>query len=114
MPDTTPPAPSRRSPVVAVMSTLAAMQVLVSGAALGDVVGAKVAALLVLMVAAAQVGLQFYVRSQVTPWQTVAAQRVEDGSLVAGPAAVDAPAGAPVEEPAPTVDPAKTSRRRKA
>lgn len=49
------------------MSTLAALQVLTGGAALGDVLGAKAAGPCTVAVAAAQTGLQFYVRDQVTP-----------------------------------------------
>jgi hypothetical protein len=58
---------TKREPVVLVMSILAGLQVLTGGAALADVFGAQVAGLLILAVAAAQVGLQFYVRGQVTP-----------------------------------------------
>lgn len=90
-------ASSNRSPVLAVMSTLAALQVLTGGAALGEVLGAKAAGLCILAVAAAQTGLQFYVRGQVTPWSAVAASVDGDGSLVAGPAA-DVPTGALVAE----------------
>lgn len=93
---------SKASPVLAVMSTLAALQVLVGGAALGDVVGVKVAGLLVLAVAALQTGLQFYVRGTVTPWSDVVAQQLDDGRVVAGPAhpaktgqELQAPASAP-------------------
>jgi hypothetical protein len=77
----------KRDPVLAVMSTLAALQVLTGGAALGDVLGAKGAGLCILAVAAVQAGLQFYVRGQVTPWEGVAARVDEAGALVAGPAA---------------------------
>lgn len=98
---TTPAATRQRDPVLAVMSTLAAMQVMVAGSALTDVIGPRLAGLLGLMVAAAQVGLQFYVRGQVTPSATVVATRSQDGTVVAGPSA-QAPTGVEVEEPIAT------------
>lgn len=91
---------SKRSPVLAVMATLASLHVLVGGAALGDVVGAKVAGLLGLMVAAAEVGAAIYVRGLVTPWDAVVAKVNDAGTIVAGPAA-QTTTGAPVEEPVP-------------
>jgi len=57
----------KREPVVVVMSVLAALQVLVGGAALADLIGNEWAGVFVLVVAALQIGLQFYVRGQVTP-----------------------------------------------
>lgn len=89
---------SRRSPVLAVMSTLAALQVLVGGAALTDILGAKGAGVAVLAVAAIQTGVQFYVRGQVTPTDSVVSQRTDAGVVVAGPSA-QAPTGVEVEEP---------------
>ncbi len=80
------------------MSTLAALQVLVGGAALGDVVGVEVAGLLVLAVAALQTGLQFYVRGQVTPWADVVAKQLDDGRVVAGPASA-VPTGQELSDP---------------
>lgn len=89
----------KRNPVLVVMSTLAALQVLVGGAALGDVIGVKAAGLFVLGVAAVQTGVQFYVRGRVTPTDSVVAQRTDAGVVVAGPSA-QAPTGVQVEEPA--------------
>lgn len=57
----------KREPVVVWSSILVVLQVLAAGAALGDVVGKDVAALLALIVAALQAGTQFYIRGQVTP-----------------------------------------------
>jgi hypothetical protein len=57
----------KREPVVIVMSFLAALQVLAGGAALTDLIGKEWAGVFFLFVAALQVGLQFYVRGQVTP-----------------------------------------------
>lgn len=54
-------------PVLVVFSVLAGLQVLTGGAALADFVGAKVAGLIVLAVAAGQVGMTFYVQGRVTP-----------------------------------------------
>jgi hypothetical protein len=92
------PASSRPSPVLLWMSILAALQVLSAGSALADVIPYKVAALLALTVAAAQAGVQFYVRGQVTPWQDVIAKLTPSGTPVAGPAH-SAPTGTPVEGP---------------
>jgi hypothetical protein len=90
---------SKSNPVLAVMSTLAALQIMVAGSVLADFIGPKLAGLLVLMVAAVQGGVQFYVRGQVTPWDSVVAKRTDDGVVVAGPSA-QAPTGVEVEEPA--------------
>lgn len=57
----------KNEPVLIAMSVLAGLQILGAGAALTDVVGASVAALFALVVAAAQAGVQFYVRGKVTP-----------------------------------------------
>jgi hypothetical protein len=57
----------KREPVVVVMSVLAALQVLAGGAALADLIGNEWAGVFVLVVAALQIGMQFYVRGQVTP-----------------------------------------------
>lgn len=100
--DTT--APSKRSPVVIFMSTLAGLQVITAGSILTDVLGAKAAALLALLIAGAQVGVQFYVNGQVTVTSAVVAQRTEAGVVVAGPSA-QAPTGVVVEEPAPVEAP---------
>lgn len=54
-------------PVLVVFSVLAGLQVMAGGAALTDVVGVKPAGLFVLGVAAAQVGMTFYVQRSVTP-----------------------------------------------
>lgn len=91
---------SKRSPVRVVSATLAALQFLLGGAALTDVVGIKVVGLLGLMVAAVQFGMGEYVRSQVTPWGSVVAKVNDSGVIVAGPAA-QTTTGAPVEEPVP-------------
>jgi hypothetical protein len=80
------------------MSTLAALQVMVAGSALTDIIGAKLAGLLGLMVAAVQMGMQFYVRGVTTPTASVVAQRTTEGTVVAGPSA-QAPTGVEVEEP---------------
>ena len=81
---------TKSRPVIIIMSVLAGLQILVAGAALTDVVGGKVAAFLVLLVAAAQGGVQFYVQSLVTPTQDVVAYRDKSGSVVPGELANDA------------------------
>jgi hypothetical protein len=60
----------KREPVVLVMSILAALQVLVAGAAFTEAVPQPWANLAALVVAAVQVGVAFYVRGQVTPIST--------------------------------------------
>lgn len=75
-----------KEPLLIWSSVLVALQILTGGAALGDVIGLKLAGLLILVVAALQGGTQFYIRGSVTPNVSVAA-REEDGRLVAGPAA---------------------------
>ncbi len=90
----------KREPLLIWSSTLVALQVLTGGAALGDLIGLRLAGFFILVVAAAQAGTSFYIRGQVTPFESVAAQAVkaEDGTtvVVAGPASV-APTGAPVD-----------------
>lgn len=95
-------------PVLTTMSILAGLQILAGGAALGDLVGAKPAAAAVLVIAAIQGGVQFWVQAQVTPLSMVAARRGDDGRVTLGPAATpvlagDANAGEPaVVEPKPS------------
>jgi len=83
-------------PVLITMSVLAFLQILTAGSALGDVIGKDTAAFLVLVVAALQAAVQFYVRGQVTAVANVVAQVDPAGVVVAGPASpiVD---GRPVE-----------------
>lgn len=61
----------KREPVVVVMSILAALQVIAGASALADLIGNEWAGAFVLAVAALQVGMQFYVRGQVTPVEPV-------------------------------------------
>ncbi len=81
-------------PVLATFSVLAGAQVLVAGAALADVVGERIAAFLVLVVAAVQAGMSFYVSNLVTPNQRVVARR-SNGKVVSGEGAEIRP-GIPV------------------
>lgn len=73
-------------PLLLWSSILVGLQVVTAGAALADLVGVQVAGLAILVVAALQASTQFYIRGQVTPNVSVAAQVVE-GEVVAGPAA---------------------------
>lgn len=59
----------KREPVLIWSSVLVVLQVISAGAALSDVIGKDVAALVALIVAALQAGTSFYVRGQVTPVQ---------------------------------------------
>ena len=78
----------KREPVLIVMSVLAGLQFLTAGAALGDVIGLQWAGFAILVVGALQSGVQFYVRGQVTPNETVAAKiDTAREEVVAGPAA---------------------------
>lgn len=76
----------RREPVVIVMSVLAGYQVLVAGAAFGEYVGMELAALLILIGAAVQAAVQFYVRGEVTPVINVTEYVNDKGTVIAGPA----------------------------
>lgn len=87
----------KSKPVLIIFSTLAGLQVLTAGAALGDVIGGQQASFAALVVAAAQIGMTFYVQNQTVPLQNVAAY--ESGTaagVVAGPAATPAN-GVPVD-----------------
>lgn len=70
-------------------STLAGLQVLAGGAAIGDVVGAKAAGLFVLLVGAAQAAWTTFNQTvQVVPASAVVAVAdAETGTVLAGPAA---------------------------
>lgn len=57
----------KNEPLLIWSSILVTLQVLAAGAALADVIGATVAALVALVVAALQAGTTFYVRGKVTP-----------------------------------------------
>lgn len=74
-------------PVLITFSILAGLQILTAGAALGDIVGPKPAAMLVLAVAAVQGGMSFYVQNSVVPVQDSVAYINSAGESVAGPAA---------------------------
>lgn len=76
----------KREPLLIWSSVLVTLQVIAGGAALGDVIGGKVAGLCILIVAGAQAGTSFYVRGQVTPTASVLARTDSSGASVAGPA----------------------------
>lgn len=78
---------TKSRPVLIIFSILAGLQVLTAGATLGDVIGAKAAAFVVLASGAVQAAMSFYVSGQVTPNENVAAVQNPQGVLVAGPAA---------------------------
>lgn len=90
MTSTTEGTTTKREPVLVWMSILAALQIFLGGAVSVSLVGdhelvAQLFGLGILAVGAAQGGIQFYVRGQVTPNAAVA-ERVVDGRVVAGPA----------------------------
>jgi len=74
-------------PVLIGNAILASLQVLSGAAVLGDVLGPTVFAMLVIAVAAIQVGFNTYVQGMVVPQEDVAAYANADGKVVAGPAA---------------------------
>lgn len=74
-------------PVLITFAVLAALDILSTGAALGDVIGIKALALFVLATKAVQVGMSFYVQNGVVPTRDVAAYQNNVGQVVAGPAA---------------------------
>lgn len=88
---------TKSRPVLVTQAVLAALQVLTAGSVLADVIGAQLAALIVLGIAAVQTGAAIYVQGIVVPVADVAAYTPGDGSqaLVAGPAA-DQANGTPV------------------
>ena len=75
-------------PVLLVMATLAGLDVLTGGAALGDVIGLKAAGLLILLLAAIKAGMAFFLQGQVVPVADTAAYLNDERQLVAGPAAI--------------------------
>lgn len=87
----TPAQNSSSRPVLLTFSALAGLQVLTGGAALADILGPKTFGLIVLLVAAVQAGMSYYVHNQVTPWKDVAAKKTPEGVVVAGPAAEAVP-----------------------
>lgn len=74
-------------PVLIVFSILAGLDILFTGAALGDVIGKETLAIAVLGTKAVQVGMSFYVQGGVVPVGDVSAYIDSSGSQVAGPAA---------------------------
>lgn len=90
----------KREPVLLAMSILAALQFFFGGmGATGigqdNTILIAIAAYGTLATAAAQIGVQFYVRGQVTSNEAVVAQLTPTGGVVAGPASA-APTGDPV------------------
>ena len=73
-------------PVLITFSILAGLQILTAGTALTDVLGKDIAGLLVLVIAAVQVGMTFYVQGQVVPLQDAGAYVDIHGTMIAGPA----------------------------
>lgn len=76
-----------REPLLIWSSTLVGLQILTGGAALGDLIGLRLAGFFILVVAALQGGTSFYIRGQLTPASAVVAQTTKEGDVVAGEAA---------------------------
>lgn len=78
---------NKSRPVLITFSVLAGLQIITAGTVLADVIGVQLAGLIVLLVAAVQAGMSFYVQGQVVPYSDTAAYVNEEGDTVAGPAA---------------------------
>lgn len=96
------PDQTRNEPVLVAMSILAALQFFFAGATgvslfTGSDLVAGIMAAGSLATAAAQTGIQFYVRGQVTPMADVS-ELVKDGKVIAGPANDILPSGVTVRE----------------
>lgn len=74
----------KSQPVIVTMSVLAGLQFLAAGSALADIIPANIAAFFALAVAATQVGVQFYVKSQVVPLEDVTTFRAANGTMLEG------------------------------
>jgi len=92
----------KKQPVVIVFSILAALQVINGGLALIDSIPKDVAGIISLVIGAITAAASFYVRAMVTPWEEVVS-KIEDGHVVAGPAAAagHVPPTDPPPPPAP-------------
>lgn len=77
---------NKSRPVVITFSILAGLQVLTGGTALTDVLGDQAAGLIIIAIAAVQVGMTFYVQNQVVPFEDAGAYVDQSGNMVAGPA----------------------------
>jgi hypothetical protein len=90
---------SRRTdsePVIITLSVLAFLQLLFAGAGLGDIIGEQVVFLGMLVVGAAQGGIQFWLRGQVVAADNVVAYVSPESVVVAGSALLGVSDGEPV------------------
>lgn len=78
---------SKSRPVLITFSILAALQVLTGGSVLADLLGKDIASFIILLIAAVQVGMTFFVQNQTVPVRDSVAYINENGDAVAGPAA---------------------------
>lgn len=74
-------------PVLITFSILAGLQIITAGTALADVIGATTAGLIVLVIAAVQAGMTFFVQGMVVPLADTVQYINSDGASVNGPAA---------------------------
>lgn len=79
---------TKPQPVLIVMAVLGGLDVLTGGAALSEVIGLKVAGLLLLVLAAIKAGMAIFLRGQVVPVADTAAYLNDNRQLIAGPAAI--------------------------
>ena len=98
---------TKSRPVIITMSILAGLQILTAGASLADIIGPQLAAFFVLLVAAAQGGVQFYVQSAVTPSADVIAYRDKNNDVAVGDAGADPIKAAAAVEALTPPDPTK-------
>ena len=80
-------------PVLIAFSILVGLNVILSGTALAEVVDPKIIGVAGLVNTGITVGLYTYVRGNVAPWGTIAAQRDAVGTVRLGPAASDVLSG---------------------
>lgn len=77
---------TKSRPILITYSILAGLGVITAASGLGDLLGMKVAFVIILGREAVQAGLNFYVQGQVTPVADVGAYVSSEGKMVAGPA----------------------------
>jgi len=88
---------TKSEPVILIMSILAGLQLLLTGAGISDVVGAKAVFVGMAIVAAITGGIQFYVRAQTVELANVVAYVNPANEVVAGPGLLTVGDGLPVE-----------------
>lgn len=86
---------TKPQPVLVFMSIMTALTAISGALAVSDLVSEKVAGFLILVVAAINQGVAYYVKGQVVPYQDVATYVNDQRITVTGPAHVVTPPEAP-------------------